>query len=171
MKWNSFTNLCALSASFIYKWIIKNKQGEFMKKLFFAVVLLLSTNAFAEMVQVKKVKCTLFGNLKVKVRGLESFGNVGEGYLRANLPMRRDCDAVASEFSRTMGRGVQAVTVDFDRYEIQRQISRGSDRDKTDYECEVYLRSSLSVNFPRFGSTEFKNTHEKFVTRYYGRCR
>lgn len=142
-----------------------------MKKLFFAAVLLFSTSAFADMVQVKKVKCTLFGNLKVKVRGLESYGKVGEGYLRANLPMRRDCDAVATRFSQTMGRGIQATTVDFDRYEIQRQISRGGDNDKSNYECEVYKRSILKITFPKYGSTMFKNSHDKFVTRYYGRCR
>jgi hypothetical protein len=142
-----------------------------MKKLFFAAFLLFSTSAFADMVQVKKVKCSLFGNLKVKVRGLESYGRVGEGYLKANLPMRRDCDSAAIRFSQTMGRGVQAANVDFDRYEIQRQVSRGGDNDKGDYECEVYRRSVLNITFPRFGSTNFKNMHDKLVTRYYGRCR
>ncbi len=142
-----------------------------MKKLFFAAVLLLSTSAFADMVQVKKVKCSLFGNLKVKVRGLESYGRVGEGYLKANLPMRSDCDSASTRFSQTMGRGVQATNVDFDRYEVQRQVNRGGDNDKNNFECEVYRRSVLNVTFPKFGSTNFKNTHDKLVSRYYGSCR
>lgn len=142
-----------------------------MKKLFFAAILLLSTSAFADMVQVKKVKCTLFGNLKVKVRGLESYGRVGEGYLKANLPMRSDCDSASTRFNQRMGRGVHATTVDLDRYEVQKQVSTGRDDRKSEYECEVYMRSVLNVTFPKFGSTNFKNTHDKFVTRYYGRCR
>lgn len=141
-----------------------------MKKLFFAAVFLVAASAQAEMVSIKKTKCSLFGNLKVKVSGLESYGRVGKGYLKANLPMRADCDAVETRFNQTMGRGMASTTVDFDQYEIQRQINRGGDN-KRDIECEVYKRSVLNITFPRYGSTKFKNTHDKLVDRYYGHCR
>ncbi|MBK25268.1 MAG: hypothetical protein CME70_14835 [Halobacteriovorax sp.] len=142
-----------------------------MKKLFFAALFLVATSAQAEMVSIKKSKCSLFGNLKIKVNGLERYGSVGRGYLKANLPMRADCDAVLSTFNQTMGRGTTSVSTDFDQYEVRRQTQNGGDNDKRDYECKVYKRSVIKVVFPAYSSMTFKNTHERLIDSYYGRCR
>lgn len=152
----------------------KTNKETTMKKLFFAGLFLLASAAQAEMLTVKKTKCSLFGNLKVKVSGLESYGRVGTGYLKANLPMRADCDAVATRFTQTMGRNATLASVDYDRYMDRRTVHRGGNDDKIakrDTMCEVYEVKKIFVVFSRFGSQTFKNTTRRLVDTYYGHCR
>ena len=61
-----------------------------MKKLIFAA-LFFSSAVFAEQVIVRKTDCSVLGNFKVKVSGLDH-GRMGRKYLKADLPYFEDCD-------------------------------------------------------------------------------
>lgn len=142
-----------------------------MKKLIFAAVFLFTAAAQADMVSVKKAKCSMFGNLKIKVSGLSSYGSVGTGYLKANLPMSTDCDSVVSNFRSTMGRSATSANVAAKTFTVQREIERGGRDDKRTTMCEVSKKSVIKLTFPKFSSIVFKNSTSRVVRTYYGYCR
>jgi hypothetical protein len=49
------------------------------------VVFFFVSNANATDVSIIKSKCALFGNIKMKVKGLESRGRIGTGFLKTNI--------------------------------------------------------------------------------------
>ncbi|MCO4793423.1 MAG: hypothetical protein KC493_06920 [Bacteriovoracaceae bacterium] len=133
-----------------------------MKKILLLAVMIFSTSVFAEDVRIKKTNCTMFGNLKVKVSGLESFGRLGTGYLRANVPVLDSCREVMMTFNQTMGRGTSSVDVDLTKETIIRREHRNDNKEMI---CTTVERSTLSVVFPNFSEYTFKNITEKIIDR------
>ncbi len=132
-----------------------------MKKIVLLFALMLSTNLFAEEVTLKQAKCTLFGNLKIKVYGLESYGRVGTGYLRGNLPMSDDCDAVKEDFEQSLGRGSSSVDVNLDTRIIVIRERDDDDKIEKRWRCTTKERKTLTVAFPEFPYVAFKNVIER----------
>ena len=134
-----------------------------MKKAILFLALLFSASTFAEQVTLKQAKCTLFGHLKVKVYGLESYGKIGTGYLRGNLPLSDDCDEVREDFIQSMGRGTSEADVHLDRQIIIIRDRHDNDNDKMDkrWTCTTKERKTLTVDFPQFPYVTFKAVRER----------
>jgi hypothetical protein len=144
-----------------------------MKKLILLATLFMTTTVFADNVRVIKTKCSLFGNLKIKVTGLESYGKIGQGYLKANIPMFDNCRDAMMDFNQTMGRGMTTVEALMAKEIITRRERRDNDRntmDKWEYTCTDYERTTLTVNFPEFPDMPFKRIEER-VVRWDYYCR
>lgn len=134
--------------------------------------LFMTASVFAEDVRVIKTRCSMFGNLKVKVSGLEAYGKIGLGYLKANIPMFDSCKDAMMDFNQTMGRGMATVKARMAKEIITRR-ERRNDRDKMDkwdYTCTDYERTTLTVNFPEYPGMPFTRIEEK-VVRWDYYCR
>jgi hypothetical protein len=144
-----------------------------MKKLILLASLFMTTSIFAENVRVIKTKCSLFGNLKIKLKGLDSYGKIGQGYLKANIPMFESCKEAMMDFNETMGRGMTTVDTLMAKEIITRRERRDNYRllmDKWEYRCTDYERTTLTVNFPEYPGMPFKRIEEK-VVRWDYYCR
>ncbi|TNE99578.1 MAG: hypothetical protein EP326_07905 [Deltaproteobacteria bacterium] len=146
-----------------------------MKKIILLAALFMTTAAFAEDVRVIKTKCSLFGNLKIKVTGLEAYGKIGEGYLKANVPVFDNCKDTMMVFNQTMGRGMATVDARLKKEIITRRERRDRDNDrhkldKWEYTCTDYERTTLMVDFPEFPDMPFDRVEER-VVRWDYYCR
>ncbi len=144
-----------------------------MKKIIMLAALFMTASVFAEDVRVIRTKCSLFGNLKIKVTGLEAYGKIGEGYLKANVPVFDSCKDTMMVFNQTMGRGMASVDASMKKEIITRRERRNdNDRklDKWEYRCTDYERTTLTVNFPEFADMPFNRVEER-VVRWDYYCR
>ena len=144
-----------------------------MKKLIVAAVFLISTGAQADMVSIKKMKCSLFGNLKIKVNGLERHRSLGTGYLKANVPLFDSCKDALNEVSGRMGRSTQATQVSVTKRRAMREERR---RDRNDHKydqvlCHISEIKTLEMVFDRMPELTFRNIQERHIRTEYGYCR
>lgn len=143
-----------------------------MKTLIILAALMTAGAAQAEMVSIKKMKCSLLGNLKIKVNGLERHRSLGTGYLVANVPLFDSCKDALAEVSQTMGRSTQASTIDVDRYITRTEERRNGDRHNPGYVvCHVSETTQLSMQFNRMPELTFKNYTSRHLRTEYGYCR
>ena len=135
--------------------------GVTMKKFMAVLVLAFTTQAFAADIDVKQVKCSLFGNMKIKVAGLESHGRLGKGYLKANLPMRKDCNAVVVDFIEAISTEEgNSADVDMTTSTYTRRSGGGRDNDRV---CETYERKTVNVKFSAYPALTFKRSQDKLI--------
>lgn len=140
-----------------------------MKKLLLIAAFLFASAAQADMVSIKSMKCSLFGNLKIKVNGLERHRNLGTGYLKANVPLFDSCKDAMSEVRQRMGRSTQEANVAVTK-RIVREIEHRDDR-KRDTVCHVYEEKTLRMVFNRMPELVFKRMTRKHIRTTYGYCR
>jgi hypothetical protein len=146
-----------------------------VKKLLLIVLVLGSSSLFAETVSIRKAKCSLFGNLKVKLSGLHSYGRLGKLTLTSNLPLSTDCDRSLEKFLGSVSRSSSRVSANISTRIIYTQVNdrnndkneKRSDRDH----CKVQERKTLTVRFHAASSHSFKNFQTKEIGFYRGRCR
>jgi len=127
-----------------------------------------SSSLFAETVSIKKVKCSLFGNLKIKVSGLESYGRIGRMTLMANIPLRTDCKSEMNDFLGSVSRSRSHVSADLDTRIIYRQVDNNDDKGRR---CIITERKTLSVVFDTASSYVFKAMTTKDIGNHRGSCR
>jgi hypothetical protein len=142
-----------------------------VKKLLLIILILGSSSLLAETVSIKKAECSFFGNMKVKVSGLESYGWLGKTTLAANIPMGDDCDRVLSNFLGSVSRSSSRVSTDLDTRIIYTQTnSRDDKRDEKKTRCRITEKKTLSVRFLAASSFIFKSMRTKDIGNYRGTC-
>lgn len=143
-----------------------------MKKLLLIILVLGSSSLFAETVSIRKAKCSLFGNLKVKLSGLQAYGRLGKLTLTSNLRLSVDCDRALENFLGSVSRSSSQVTANISKKFIYTQVNN-RDNDKRDDKkyCKVEERKTLTVRFLNASSHTFKNFQTKEVGFYRGRCK
>ena len=132
-----------------------------MKKFILLVAFVFVSNANAADVSVVKSKCTLFGNIKIKVTGLENRGRIGTKYLKANVPMRSNCNETLAELNQSMGRGLQAVTTAMETRQFETRTGGGRDNDAT---CSIIERKTLSMVLNNYDSLVFKRSQDRTIS-------
>ena len=142
-----------------------------MKNLLIIAAFLFAGAAQADMVSIKSMKCSLFGNLKIKVNGLERHRNLGTGYLKANVPLFDSCKDALSEVRGRMGRSTQNTTVDVTKRIVREVEHRGNDRNKMDTVCHIYEVKTLKMVFNRMPELTFRRMTRKHLRTTYGWCR
>ena len=132
-----------------------------MKKLILLLAFAFVSNVNAADVSIISSKCTLFGNIKLKVTGLESRGRLGTGYLKTNIPMNENCGEALVEFNEAMGRGIQAVETRTETRQFERRTGGGRDSDAT---CSTIERKTLTVVFNNYDDFIFKRAQERTIS-------
>ena len=132
-----------------------------MKKLILLGAFVFSASLFATDVSIIKSKCTLFGNIKIKVKGLESRGRIGKGYIKANVPINENCAEALVDFNELMGRGIQSVDTDMATRRFERRTGGGRDNDAT---CATIERKTLTVEFANYDELVFKRVQERTIS-------
>lgn len=158
-----------------------------MKKLILIVAIVFASTAphaaQADMVSIKKMKCSTFGNLKIKVNGLERHRSLGTGYLKADVPLFDSCKDALVEVRGRMGRSTQQAEVNIEKRivtEIEHRRDRvdppripriGFKSEKLDtIICHVYEDTALTMIFNRMPELKFKNYSRKHLRTTYGYC-
>ncbi|MCO4793904.1 MAG: hypothetical protein KC493_09335, partial [Bacteriovoracaceae bacterium] len=134
-----------------------------MKKMLLLILVLFSTSVFAQdgdvadkkEVLIIKAKCTIGGNINIKVRGLETFGTLGTRKLTANVPYFDNCNDVLMGFNQTVNRGLNQVNAKvYSKKWRTRQMSGNR------LICRTYQKDTLLVVFPDYPELRFMNTKE-----------
>jgi hypothetical protein len=133
-----------------------------MKKIILLAALFLSSSVFAANVSITKSKCSMFGNIRIKVNGLENRGTIGKGYLSANIPMNESCNDALVDFNESMGRGIQAVDVAETSRRFERRSGGGRDGDAT---CSIIERKTLRVTFANYDELLFKRVQQRTISQ------
>ena len=115
-------------------------------------------------VTLKKAKCSLFGNIKVKVRGLDH-GSLGRKYLEHNLKFFTNCDRIETEFHQSIGTGPYQVEAKKDTWFTQKQRGKGEK-----VRCKIYEHKKLSVVFADYPSLTFSRQKKRLHTKLNGPC-
>ncbi|CBW26352.1 putative exported protein [Halobacteriovorax marinus SJ] len=140
-----------------------------MKTLTLGLLLALSFSASAYEVSLDAAKCTIFGNMKVKVSGLETLGNAANGYLKNKSTSRSNCKGEIAEL-----RGVfagETIYADATKTQKVRKTNISEDNEKgRDRYCREELVTTVSVNFPSYSAAVFTNTTSRHLRTYPGTC-
>ena len=137
-----------------------------MKKLVSAVLFLMGT-AYGVEVKLHKAECTVFGNLKIKVLGLEQ-GRLGKKWLEADLPYFEDCDDTILLFLQSLGRGLNAASAE--TVVTNRQEQSGKPDQPKGLRCKIYQNHTVNVVFENYKQLKFTRSKEKLHLKLEGPC-
>lgn len=148
-----------------------------MKTLIVLAALLVAGVVQAEeRVAITKMKCSFFGNLKIKVKGLDAYRSLGRGYLAANVPLFDSCKSALNEVSSRIGRSSQSSVVNTSRYisrTTEYRDSRrndGSGRNRQIPVCVTSEVTTLAMKFNRMPELTFKRSTQRHLRTRRGYC-
>ncbi|WP_372652037.1 hypothetical protein [Halobacteriovorax sp.] len=141
-----------------------------MKSITLGILFFISLSVSAYDIELKDSDCSLFGNIKIKVSGLESLGSVSKDYLKNTSTSRSNCSNQLSNLRETFNNEAVYADAKVTKKIVKRTFSgRGIKLMRRD-RCEESLITTLTLTIPSYSNETFKNSVTKAVRSHPGSC-